>query len=149
MTPDAGAVYTGSSSNCSPAGSSFPTVFCTAPSGGGTVSVSFGYQLTLLRVAGGALSWTASPGVGGSGAAGNVSSNSAMNFAFPAGSVLTLTAAPNTGNTVTWSGACASSTGNTCTVTMDQAKSATATFSTPLSVVVSGPGTVKIGRAHV
>jgi uncharacterized repeat protein (TIGR02543 family) len=57
--------------------------------------------------------------------------------------VVTLTAAPDAGNTFTgWSGGC-SGTGLTCNVTMDAIKSVTATFTPPrtLSVVKAGTGT--------
>lgn len=42
--------------------------------------------------------------------------------------VVTLTAAPGTGSYVTWGGACASSMGNTCQVTVTDAVAVTATF---------------------
>ena len=62
------------------------------------------------------------------------------------GTMVTLTASPDTSATFTgWSGDC-SGTGD-CTVTMDRARSVNATFTGPpgmhmLSVIVTGPGTV-------
>jgi len=58
------------------------------------------------------------------------------------GTVVTLTASPFTGNIFTgWSGACAG-TATTCSVTMDVAKSVTATFSPSFSLSVSQAGRI-------
>jgi hypothetical protein len=65
---------------------------------------------------------------------------------YGAGTVVTLTATPGSGQTFTgWSGADCSGTSATCTVTMSQARSATASFSGtaiyPLNVGTDGDGT--------
>ena len=66
---------------------------------------------------------------------------------FDSGTSVTLTASPANGSNFSqWSGAC-SGTSSTCTVNLDSAQSATATFVTPppqvsLSVAVAGNGTV-------
>jgi uncharacterized repeat protein (TIGR02543 family) len=106
----------------------------TAPPGTFPLSVSVSGQGT---VAGGGLTC----GVGGSVCSENET----------AGSIVTLTATPASGETFTsWGGAC-SGTNNTCSVTMSSAKSVTATFSggataeVVLSVSVSGRGTVTGG----
>ncbi len=60
-----------------------------------------------------------------------VSCGATCSAAFASGAVVTLTAAPASGSTFGgWSGACAG-TGATCTVTMSQARSVTATFDGP------------------
>jgi List-Bact-rpt repeat protein len=60
---------------------------------------------------------------------------------FAYGAQVTLTATPSGGSTFAgWSGACSGA--GTCTVVMDQARSATATFTAPpqnLGVIISGP----------
>ena len=56
------------------------------------------------------------------------------------GTQVTLTATADTGGLTAWSGSCAGVTGNTCTLTMDSAKSVTVTFSFSLTVTKSGTG---------
>ena len=58
---------------------------------------------------------------------------------YPAGTAVTLTASPNSGAQFSgWTGAC---TGNSsCTLTMDAAKSVTASFAYPLNVTKAGTG---------
>ena len=66
------------------------------------------------------------------------------------GTIVELTATPDVPNSsfTGWGGDCAGETGNTCTLTMDQAKSVTATFGSvdpgtnTLTVTVAGQGTV-------
>ncbi len=68
--------------------------------------------------------------------------------AYAAGTAVTLSATPSTGNTFTgWSGAC-TGTASTCTVTMDAAKSATASFAAssggPYTLTVTNAGKGKV-----
>jgi hypothetical protein len=66
---------------------------------------------------------------------------------YPAGTLLTLTATPSSGSVFEgWGGAC-SGTGSTCQVTMDGARTVTATFSLqtfPLTVVKAGTGNGRV-----
>jgi hypothetical protein len=58
-----------------------------------------------------------------------INCGSACSHAYPTGSVVTLTATPTGGGSFGgWGGACASAVGNTCTLTMTAARSASATF---------------------
>jgi hypothetical protein len=87
-----------------------------AGGGGGTR-----YDLSVLK-AGGGTGTVAS-------ADGKIICGSTCSASYTSGTQLTLTAAPTSGTFAGWSGAC-SGTG-TCTVTMNAAKSVTATFSVP------------------
>ncbi|MFD1711618.1 IPTL-CTERM sorting domain-containing protein [Ottowia flava] len=64
---------------------------------------------------------------------------------------VTLTATPPAGEVVSWGGACAGATGNSCIVTMDQARAVTAAFAAApalpvgLIVAVTGNGSVSAG----
>ena len=63
---------------------------------------------------------------------------------FAAGTDVTLTAVPDEGATFTaWGGACDGAVGNTCVVTMDEAKTATATF----TMDATGPFAVDVTKA--
>jgi hypothetical protein len=73
---------------------------------------------------------------------------SAISVPFPTGTAVTLTAAASSGSAFTgWSGAC-SGTG-TCQVTMDQARSVTATFEPTytLEVALAGTGSGSVGSS--
>ncbi|HME45283.1 MAG TPA: C1 family peptidase [Syntrophorhabdales bacterium] len=121
-TPDPNVTFTGWSGACSGTGT------CTVTMNAGTsVTATFtgvypsnNYTLTVVKAGAAPGTVTSSPAGIGCGW------TCAVNFA--AGTQVTLTATPYVNVTFTgWSGAC-SGTG-TCTVTMDAAKSATATFS--------------------
>ncbi len=97
---------------------------------------------------------TVSPAGTGSGTVtsgdGNISCPSVCSFSYTSGTSVTLTASPDSGSTFDgWTGGGCSGTATTCTVTMDQARNVTATFSntspTPtmrtLSVLKQGGGT--------
>lgn len=71
---------------------------------------------------------------------------------YDAGAVVTLTATPQAGaHFVAWSGACGSVSGPVCSVTLDQARTAGATFDFDyrLSVTVAGPGAVTSAPAGI
>jgi uncharacterized repeat protein (TIGR01451 family) len=108
-------------------------------SGPRSVTAAFNLELptlTVTKAGSGTGTVTSSPG--------GISCGSVCAASFPTGTAVTLTAAPASGSSFTgWSGACAGA--STCTVTVDAAKSVTATFAAspvgyPLSVSKSGSG---------
>lgn len=82
------------------------------------------------------------------GAVCSVSFTTSCNEAYASGTVVTLTASPDPGTTASWGGACAGTVGNTCVVTMSQARNATVAFvagvptTYPLTTAVTGKGVV-------
>ena len=82
---------------------------------------------------------------------GGISCGTTCSASFASGANVTLTATPNNGNTFTgWSGACSGS--GSCTVTMNTAKSVTATFKTiPFTAATTGvtAGVIPAGVATV
>jgi hypothetical protein len=101
-----------------------------------TLSQSSSFSLTVTMTGGGSGTVTSSP-------AGITCANSCT-VPYPAGIVLTLAAAPTTGSTFAgWSGVCAGT--GSCQVTMDAAKTVTATFQRPNVGVIVGPGPVGPG----
>jgi uncharacterized protein (TIGR03437 family) len=104
--------------------------------GGASITVAIAVQ------SGGLRQFTLTTTTAGSGV-GSISANP-PGPSYPAGTVVTLTATPNSGSTFAgWSGAC-SGTGN-CTVTMNSNQSVTATFnltvvSETLTITTSGTG---------
>ena len=95
-----------------------------------TVSAAFGTAYTLgLTVTGpGAVS-------AGSGAIVNCGQGGPCSGGFPSGTAVVLTATPNAGGALSaWGGDCAASSGTTCTLSMSQARTATAAF-TPVTAL--------------
>src|SRR5439155_10702421 len=113
-TPDTGATFAGWSGACTGTGACTVTI-----DGNKTVSARFTFPLTVTK-----------SGTGSGKVTSNVSGIDCGGMcaaAFDGGTSVTLTALPDTGVTFTgWSGACTGT--GTCTVTMDGAKSVTATF---------------------
>ncbi|MEW6037444.1 MAG: hypothetical protein AB1648_04215 [Pseudomonadota bacterium] len=111
------------------------TVLVGANAGAGAVYVfnPSQYTLAVTMPANGKIT-SAPPGISCGGASTLCSKD------FPRAATVTLTAAPNKGYVVAgWTG-CDSSSGPTCTMTMNAAKSVTATFSAGYSLTVSQPG---------
>jgi len=70
-----------------------------------------------------------------------ISCGTTCNKNFPGGTTVTLTATADSGSTLSsWSG-CDSTSGNTCTVLMNAAKSVTATFIAPYTLTITTSGT--------
>ena len=128
--PDDGNAFTGWGGACSGTGTC--TVTMSAPK---TVTASFAlssgpYALTVSKLGTGSGTVTSSPS--------GISCGSTCSNTYTAGTSITLTAAPDSGNSFAgWAGAC-SGTG-TCTVTMSAARNVTANF-TFNSVVKSAEG---------
>ena len=94
------------------------------------------YTLTVTRTGGGTV--TSSPA--------GVYCGAACTASYDAGSMVTLTASPDSGATFAgWSGACSGA--GTCTVTMDTAKSVSARFTLPLAVLKAGTGVGSVTSA--
>jgi len=104
----------------------------------GTIRIQQGmphHALTVTKGGGGGGSVTSSPA--------GIDCGSQCSADFESGTVVTLSAVPSSGSSFTgWSGAC-TGTGD-CDVTMDQARSVTATFTTP-DFVVSSSGPIPPG----
>ncbi|MDB4957835.1 MAG: Flagellar hook-length control protein FliK [Myxococcales bacterium] len=112
---------------------------CTvAMTGDFSVTANFGiqYQLTISKTGSGTV--TSSDSL--------INCGAACSASFPAGSMVMLTASPSSDSVfATWTG-CTSSTGNQCTVTMDQAKTVSVAFYYDLDIGISaGSGTVAFG----
>jgi GH25 family lysozyme M1 (1,4-beta-N-acetylmuramidase) len=116
-TPNPGAVFVGWSGACSGTGPC--TVAMTADQ---SVTATFGFTLTTSLAGAGTGTVTSSPAGIVCGSAG-----SACSAAFPTATVVTLTAAADTGMEFSdWSGDCTGT--GACAVTMDAARAVTATF---------------------
>ncbi len=117
-TAAAGSTFTGwSGAGCSGTGTCTVTM-----SGDLSVTATFTlitHTLTVTRAGSGSGSVTSAPA--------GINCGATCSFAFTSGATVTLTAHPASGSTFTgWSGACTGI--GTCTVTMDQTRSVTATF---------------------
>jgi Tfp pilus assembly protein PilV len=131
-----GSTFAGWGGACSASGTS-PTCIVSV-SGAVSVTASFTapitYTLTINRVAG-TMGGTVTSSSGG------INCPTTCSAAYISGASVTLTAvAPAGGTFSSWSGAC-SGTATTCTVTLDQAKTVTATFANNASCTMSISGT--------
>ncbi|MBI3802256.1 MAG: hypothetical protein HY282_00650 [Nitrospirae bacterium] len=133
-TADANSLFTGWSGACSGTGSCVVTI-----DGAKSVTATFTlrtFSMTVSKAGAGTGTVTSSPG--------GIDCGGTCSASFNSGASVTLTASPASDSTFTgWSGAC-SGTGN-CVITVDAAKSVTATFalkSFTLSVTTAGNGTV-------
>jgi hypothetical protein len=114
-----------------------------------TVSVTFAAAQTLTVTKDGTGSGTVTSNPAG------IDCGDTCEAQFENGSTVVLTATPATGSqAVVWGGACSGASGNTCSVTMDDAKTVTATFNVPpgqqqLAVTKSGLGTVTSSPAGI
>lgn len=131
-TPNAGSIFTGWSGACS--GTSATCTLDINKAKDVTASYSAGNALTITKAGSGSGPVTSSPA--------GISCGSVCSANFASGTVVTLTAKANASSTFTgWSGAC-SGASTTCTVSMDAARSVTATFQPgyALSVSLAGAG---------
>jgi hypothetical protein len=137
-TPDAGSTFASWGGDCT--GSTVCQVTLSAAKNVTATFTQISYAITVSKSGNGAGLVTSSPAGVNCGGAGLVCSASYAN-----GTVVTLTATPTAGNIfVGWSGSICSGSVPTCVVTMDGAKSVTATFNTSsaLTVALVGTGTV-------
>jgi lysozyme len=134
-TPDPGAVFLSWGGACAAAGSS-PTCVATVR-GAKTAAATFGYPLTAQIHGPGDGTVTSTP-IG-------IACPSACDNAFPAGSSVSLTAAPDPASEFdSWSGACTGLDPTSCTVVMDRPRTVKATFADlgPPSVSITPPTTL-------
>jgi hypothetical protein len=143
-TPSSNSIFGGWGGACTGSTGTSCTV---TPSAATTVSARFDVVQYILQVS------TAGTGNGAvSGTPDGVNCPGPCTANFVGGSVVTLTATPSAGSTFGgWSGAC-TGTSRTCTVTMNAARSVTATFSAvvptyALSVTTAGAGTGSVGSS--
>jgi hypothetical protein len=141
-SPMSESLFTGWSGDCAGTGSCAVTLNAAQ-----SVTATFGpappitYPLTVTKAGTGTV--TSSPT--------GINCGATCGTSFTSGTPVTLTATPATGSSFTgWSGACAGSgTVTTCTITLDAAKSVTATFVTRPDLVVTAvtnpPGTARPG----
>jgi hypothetical protein len=129
-TPNSGSVFGGWSGACS--GTSANCVVAMDAVRNVTATFHVGYALTVTKAGEGSGPVTSSPA--------GLACGSTCSKLFAAGTVVTLTATPNTGSVFSgWSGAC---TGTApCVVTMSAARSVTATFGKGYSLNVAKAGT--------
>ena len=138
-TPDPGAVFLRWGGACS--GSS-PTCSVTTL-GKKTVTATFGYPLSASAAGPGGGIVSSSPA--------GISCASTCSRAFPAGSSVSLTATPDGASEFdTWSGDCVGLDANACTVTLDQPRSVTASFTDlgPPSAAITTPPSLT-GAVHI
>jgi len=138
-TPDPGAVFLRWGGACS--GSS-PTCSVTTL-GKRTVTATFGYPLSASATGPGGGIISSSPAA--------ISCASTCSHAFPAGSSVSLTATPDGASEFdTWSGDCVGLDANACTVTLDQPRSVTASFTDlgPPSATITIPTSLD-GAVHI
>ena len=138
-TPDPGAVFLRWGGVCS--GSS-PTCSVTTL-GKKTVTATFGYPLSASAAGPGGGIVSSSPA--------GISCASTCSRAFPAGSSVSLTATPDGASEFdTWSGDCVGLDANACTVTLDQPRSVTASFTDlgPPSAAITTPPSLT-GAVHI
>ena len=138
-TPDPRAVFLRWSGACS--GSS-PTCSVTTL-GKKTVAATFGYPLSASAAGPGGGIVSSSPG--------GISCASTCSHVFPAGSSVSLTATPDGASEFdTWSGDCVGLDANACTVTLDQPRSVTASFTDlgPPSAAITTPPSLT-GAVHI
>src|SRR5436190_14605430 len=138
-TPDPGAVFLRWGGACS--GSS-PTCSGTTP-GRKSVTATFGYPLSASAAGPGGGIVSSSPA--------GISCASTCSHAFPAGSSVSLTATPDGASEFdTWSGDCVGLDANACTVTLDQPRSVTASFTDlgPPSAAITTPTSLE-GAVHI
>jgi GH25 family lysozyme M1 (1,4-beta-N-acetylmuramidase) len=134
-TPDPGAVFLSWGGRCAAAGSS-PTCVATVL-GKKQATATFGYPLTTSRAGPGTGTVTSSPA--------GVACPSACSHAFAVGSTVALTAAPDAASEFdSWGGACSGLDPSSCSVTMDQPETVTATFADlgPPTVDITPPTTL-------
>jgi GH25 family lysozyme M1 (1,4-beta-N-acetylmuramidase) len=134
-TPDPGAVFLSWSGACASAGSS-PSCLVTVL-GAKRVTATFGYPLTVS---------TAGPGSGSvTSSRDGVACPSRCEDAFPAGTAVSLTAAPDAASEFDrWSGDCSGFDPSSCTVVLDRPRTVTASFADlgPPSVAITTPTTL-------
>jgi lysozyme len=138
-TPDPGAVFLRWGGACS--GSS-PTCSVTTL-GKRIVTATFGYPLSASAAGPGGGIVSSSPAA--------ISCASTCSHAFPAGSSVSLTATPDGASEFdTWSGDCVGLDANACTVTLDQPRSVTASFTDlgPPSAAITTPTSLD-GAVHI
>jgi GH25 family lysozyme M1 (1,4-beta-N-acetylmuramidase) len=131
-TPDPGAVFLSWGGRCAAAGSS-PTCIVTVL-GSRKVTATFGYPVTVTRAGPGHGTVTSSPA--------GIACPSVCTEAFPTGATVTLTATPDAASEFdAWSGDCTGLDPSSCTVTLDQPRTVTATFADlgPPSVDITTP----------
>ena len=135
-TPDPGAVFLSWRGACASAGSS-PTCVATVLGAKGATA-TFGYPVTAQIQGPGAGTVTSSPA--------GVACPPACDDVYPAGSSVSLTAQPDAASEFdSWSGACTGTDPTSCTVTIDQPRTVTATFADlgPPSVAITPPTTLR------
>jgi Divergent InlB B-repeat domain/PASTA domain len=141
-SPAAGSSFAGWSGACTNGSGSCTVTMDQARSVSATFDPIPSYSLTVSKSGSGSGTVTSSPA--------GISCGSTCSYAYESGKSVTLTASPVTGSTFAgWSGACTNSTG-TCTVTMSQARSVTASFGLipeTLSVSRSGNGSGTVGSS--
>ncbi len=137
--PATGSTFTGWSGACTGVGTCTVTM-----NGARSVTASFAantYALSVVRAGDGSGTVSSAPA--------GIACGSDCTETFVHGTVVTLTAAPATGSTFTgWSGACTGA--GTCTVTMDSAKTVTASFAAntyALTVALAGSGSGSVSSA--
>lgn len=138
-TPDPGAVFLRWGGACS--GSS-PTCSVTTL-GKKTVTATFGYPLSASAAGPGGGIVSSSPA--------GISCASTCSRVFPAGSSVSLTATPDGASEFdSWSGDCVGLDANACTVTLDQPRSVTASFTDlgPPSAAITTPSSLT-GAVHI
>jgi len=118
-TPDAGYAFVSWGGACASFGSN-PTCSVTAL-GAKAVSATFSYSLTVTIKGGGQGSVVSSPA--------GIDCPGDCTWTFGPGAIVTLTATPDQWSGLTWSGDCTGTDPNGCTVTMDQHRDVTASFS--------------------
>jgi hypothetical protein len=136
--PDSGATFAGWSGACSGTGACTVTM-----SAAKSVTARFAYPVSVGRAGTGAGTVTSSPA--------GISCGPSCTASYDGGTTVTLTAAPDSTSTFAgWSGACAGT--GSCTLAMDGAKSAVATFTpNPWTLTISrtGSGTVVSAPAGI
>jgi hypothetical protein len=133
VSPSATATYTVTGSNAAGPGNTASA----------TVTVQVDYNLSVAKSGTGSGTVTSSSG--------NINCGSICNASINSGTLLTLTATPATGSTFTgWSGDCVGT--GVCNVTMNAAKSVTATFSqgsSPSCTLTATPASIFVGDASL
>ena len=139
-TPDPGAVFLSWGGACS--GSS-PTCSITTL-GSKTVTATFGYPLSTTVAGPGGGSVSTNPA--------GITCTSSCSHAFPAGSSVSLTATPDAASEFgAWSGDCTGLDPTACTVTLDQPRSVTASFTDlgPPSATITTPASSLTGPIRI
>jgi hypothetical protein len=134
-TPGSGSHFAGWSGGCSGSATTCTVSMIQARSVTATFNQGTQYGLTVFKSGTGSGPVTSNPG--------GIVCGSTCSAGYAQGTIVTLTATPNTNSTFSgWSGAC-TGTASTCVVTMDAVKSVTATFNMKgyaLTVTKAGTG---------